>query len=145
MYDDLDPHEYSAISNSLEQVIEVSYQSIRGLFILNGGGTAVLMTFLGSVLDKQNVNIYCISIGLIIMASGIVFATIAQILRYQSRLWFLRSGAVLYPFRMDVPSNIDRKKELRTGNKFVIATTVFIFLSLISFISGVIFVYLSVV
>ena len=103
MYKNLRPEEYTAISSSLEHVIEASFRAIRSVFLLNAGGCGLLIILMGSIIDGdcQQPTIRGIANGMGAMAIGVVFAALAQFCRYESRLSYFRSGRPLYPFRYD--------------------------------------------
>ena len=145
MYRELRPEDLTTLCQSLDHVVEASFRSLRGLFLLNGGGCAVLISLLGSFVgEEQSLQSARtgVAYGGAAMAVGVAAAALAQYLRYQCRLSYYRGGAPLYPFQKNKLDECVDIKEIDRGNVLHLATTIVAGLSLLCFLAGVGFVFL---
>ncbi len=70
---------------------EVITESVRGLFIINGGGAVALLAFLQAVWNEEPELAYVVLFGISFMGLGLVFASVVNYFRYHAS-WEKQSG-----------------------------------------------------
>jgi hypothetical protein len=81
-----------------QQRNETLKEGVRGLFIINGGGTLALLAFLQAVWKDQTVLARYLVGGITCLVLGVVFAALVQFFRYPASFNF--QGGRLIVFRL---------------------------------------------
>ncbi|MGF1620441.1 MAG: hypothetical protein ACFCUR_07500 [Rhodomicrobiaceae bacterium] len=63
---------------------EIHNKAVQGLFILNGGGSIALLSFLSQIWDKAEQLVYWVAAGISCMAFGLLLCGTFNFLRYES-------------------------------------------------------------
>lgn len=77
---------------------EITTEGVKGLFLMNGGGSVALLAFLQAVWEKQPQLAKFVLIGVGVMAFGLFLAGFVNFFRYHASLNFQADNKKLYQF-----------------------------------------------
>ena len=81
-----------------EQRNDAIREAVKGLFLMNGGGSVALLAFLQAIWSGKDNAILAkyIVLGISVMAAGVAFAGVVHFIRYHTAFQFQGRGFVKY-------------------------------------------------